>query len=235
MPSVLKFEGFSKQSVKFFKDLKNNNSKAWFEKNRGIYDDFVMLESQLLIAEMGQKLQKIAPDIVAIPKTDKSIFRIHRDVRFSKDKSPYKTHLAILFWEGPFKKMENSGFYFHLEPSKLFLAVGMHVFPKNWIQTYRESVVHPEYGKSLVKAINKVAKNAKYQLGWRKYKRTPRGFDENHKYAEYLLYGGIGFQFEEPLPEIIYTKGAIDYVYEKFKAMSPIHVWLREMLERVVS
>ena len=129
MTSTLKFEGFSKHTVKFFKDLKKNNSKQWFEKNREIFDNHVMLESQLFIAEMGQKLQKIAPDIVAIPKTDKSIFRIHRDVRFSKDKSPYKTHLALLMWEGPFKKMENSGFYFHFEPSKLFLGAGMHVFP----------------------------------------------------------------------------------------------------------
>ena len=232
--SKLKFEGFSKQTVKFFKDLKKNNSKQWFDKNRDTFDKQVMLESQLFIAEMGQKLQKIAPDIVAIPKTDKSIFRIHRDVRFSKDKSPYKTHLALLFWEGPFKKMENSGFYFHLEPTKLFLGVGMHVFPKNLIHTYRESVVHPEYGQSFFKAIQKVEKSGSYKLGWKQFKKTPRGFDENHKNAEYLLYGGIGYQYEEPVPDVIYTKDAVNYVYEKFKEMSPIHVWLREMTERAV-
>jgi len=232
MTDQLKFEGFSKQTINFLKDLKKNNSKEWFEKNREIFTNNVMLESQLFVVEMGMRLQKIAPEIVAIPKTDKSIFRIYRDVRFSKDKSPYKTHLGILFWEGPFKKMENSGFYFHIEPSKLFLGVGMHMIPKKLMQNYRESVVHPEYGKSLAQAIKKVTKNESYKLGWKQYKRTPRGFDDNHPNAEYLLFGGIGFQYEEPLPEIIFSKEIVDYVYEKFKDMSPIHTWLREMTYR---
>jgi uncharacterized protein (TIGR02453 family) len=234
MTTSLEFSGFSKQTIKFFKDLKNNNSKQWFEQNRDIFDNHVILESQLFVISMGQKLQKIAPDIVAIPKTDKSIFRIYRDVRFSKDKSPYKTHLGILFWEGPFKKMENSGFYFHLEPAKLFLGVGMHIIPKNLLQIYRESVIHSEYGLSLTKAIKKVEKNASYKIGWKQYKKTPRGFGEDHVNAEYLLYGGMGFQYEEPLPDMIYTKEILDYAYEKFKDMSPIHTWLREMTERVV-
>jgi uncharacterized protein (TIGR02453 family) len=232
MSSQLKFEGFSKQTIKFFKDLKNNNSKQWFEENREIFDNHVMLDSQLFVAEMGQKLQKIASEIVAIPKTDKSIFRIYRDVRFSKDKTPYKTHLGILFWEGPFKKMENPGFYFHIEPSKLFLAVGMHMMPKNLMQIYRESVIHKEHGNTLFKAIKKVEKSGTYKLGWKQYKKTPRGFDENHANAEYLLYGGIGFQYEESLPEIIHSHELIDYVYAKYKDMAPIHAWLREMTER---
>jgi uncharacterized protein (TIGR02453 family) len=234
MSPQLKFEGFSKQTVKFFKDLKHNNSKAWFEKNRGIYDNQVMLESQLFIAEMGQKLQKIAPDIVAIPKTDKSIFRIYRDVRFSKDKSPYKTHLGILLWEGPFRKLENPGFYFHLEPDKLFLGSGIYMIPKNLMQIYRESVVHQEYGESFIRAIKKVQKKPEYKIGWKQYKKTPRGFDENQKNAEYLLYGGIGFEYEEKLSDVIYTTEILDYVYEKYKDMLPIHKWLKEMVERAV-
>lgn len=234
MSTNLEFNGFSKQTIKFLKDLKKNNSKKWFEENRDIFNNYVMPESQLFVIEMGEKLQKIAPDIVAIPKTDKSIFRIYRDVRFSKDKSPYKTHLGILFWEGPFKKMENPGFYFHIEPSKLFLAAGMHMMPKNLMQNYREAVVHKEYGESLVKAIKKVEKSGAYKLGWKQYKKTPRGFDESHPNAEFLLYGGIGFQYEESLPDVIYTKELLDYVYEKYKEMLPIHKWLHEMTLRAI-
>jgi len=234
MTNQLEFEGFSKQTIKFLQDLKKNNSKEWFEKNREIFNNHVMLESQLFVVEMGKRLQKIAPDIVAIPKTDKSIFRIYRDVRFSKDRSPYKTHLGILFWEGPFKKMENSGFYFHVEPTKLFLGVGMHMIPKNLMQIYRESVVHPEYGKSLEQAIKKVTKKDSYKIGWKKYKKIPRGFDENHTNTEYLLYGGMGFQYEETLPDLVYAKEIVDYIFEKYKEMSPIHKWLREMTDRSV-
>lgn len=234
MTTSLEFSGFSKQTIKFFKDLKKNNTKEWFEKNRELFNNHVMLESQLFVAEMGQKLQKIAPDIVAIPKTDKSIFRIYRDVRFSKNKIPYKTHLGILFWEGPFKKLENPGFYFHLEPDKLFLGSGIYMIPKNLIQIYRESVVHQKYGESFLKAVKKVEKNPDYKIGWKQYKKIPRGFDENHKNTEYLLFGGIGFEYEEPLPDVIYTKEIVDYVYEKYKDMFPIHKWLKEMVERAV-
>ncbi|MFC2088856.1 DUF2461 domain-containing protein, partial [Calditrichota bacterium] len=233
MASHLEFSGFSKQTIKFYRDLKENNSKAWFEENRNIFNDYVMAEAQLFVVEIGNRLEKIAPEIVAIPKTDKSIFRIYRDVRFSKDKKPFKTHLALLFWEGPFKKLENSSFYFHLEPSRLFLGSGIYVFPKHIIQEYRDSVVHSKYGKELVQIIETVQKNSSYKLGWKQYKKTPRGYDPEHKNADLLLHGGLGFQFEETIPKQIYTSEAVDYVFEKFKEMAPIHNWLRKMTERV--
>lgn len=232
MTIPLEFSGFSKQTIKFLNDLKKNNTKQWFEENRDIFNNHFMPEAQLFVIAMGEKLQKIAPDIMAIPKTDKSIFRLYRDVRFSKDKTPYKTHLGILFWEGPLKKLENPGFYFHLESDRLFLGSGIYMLPKNVIQTYRESVVHDVHGESFIKAIKKVQKKPEYKIGWKQYKKTPRGFDENHKNAEYLLYGGIGFEYEEKLPDIIFTKDILDYVYEKYKDMLPIHQWLKEMVER---
>jgi uncharacterized protein (TIGR02453 family) len=232
MSGQIQFNGFSNQTINFFKDLKKNNTKLWFEKNREIFDHYVMPESQLFVVAMGEKLEKIAPDIVAIPKTDKSIFRIYRDVRFSKDKTPYKTHLGIFFWEGPFKKMECSGFYFQLQPEKLFLGVGMHMIPKNLLQIYRDSVVHSTYGEALVKAIKKIQKNKEYTLGWKQYKKTPRGFDDSHPNAEYLLYGGIGFQYEESPADIVHSKDLVDFVFKKFKDMSPIHTWLRDMTFR---
>ena len=82
--------------------------------------------------------------------------------------------------------------------------------------------------------IKKVEKSGAYKLGWKQYKKTPRGFDESHPNAEYLMYGGIGFQYEESLPAVIHINELVDYVYAKFKDMAPIHTWLREMTERAV-
>jgi len=79
---------------------------------------------------MGEKLRPLCPGINAIPKVNKSLFRINRDTRFAKDKSPYKTNLGILFWEGQGKRMESSGFYFHLEENLLMIGCGMYKFPK---------------------------------------------------------------------------------------------------------
>ncbi|MEE8298440.1 MAG: TIGR02453 family protein, partial [Thermodesulfobacteriota bacterium] len=99
------FHGFTKATFKFFKDLEKSNTKKWFEENRKIYEKNVLEPAQEFVMEMGERLKSISPKIVAIPKTDKSIFRIYRDMRFSKDKTPYKTHLGIFFWEGPKKKL----------------------------------------------------------------------------------------------------------------------------------
>jgi uncharacterized protein (TIGR02453 family) len=162
-----------------------------------------MVEASTFVVEMGKRLESTAPNIVAVPKTDQSIFRIYRDTRFSKDKRPYKTHLAVFLWEGPFKKMENSGFYFHLEPDKVFLGVGLYRFPSHLLKSYRDAVVHKQYGKSLTQAIEKVTKNKKYVFGWKQYKKVPRGYDPDHENAELLLHGGLIYSAQRRLIIVI--------------------------------
>ncbi len=171
---------------------------------------------------------EIAPDIVADPRTDKSIFRIHRDTRFSKEKIPYKTHLGIYFWEGTAKKLENPGFYFQFDKDSIFLGVGMHIFPKDMIKNYRDAVVDKKKGAELQKAIKSVTKkNSEYELGWVKYKKVPRGYEKEHPLADYLLYGGIGFHYNSKIPNEFYSEKLLDFTYKIFKDMSPIHVWVR--------
>lgn len=92
---MAQFNGFPRQYFTFFNQLKKNNSKEWFEKHRSEYDDSVMHPAREFVIAMGNKLRKIAPEVNAIPKINKSLFKINRDVRFSKDKSPYKTYMGI--------------------------------------------------------------------------------------------------------------------------------------------
>ena len=103
------------------------------------------------------------PGVVADPRTNGagSIFRIYRDTRFSKDKRPYKTYLGILFWQGRGKKMENPGFYFHLEPKGLMLGAGTYTFMKQGLEAFRKAVVHRTRGPALAKAVKKVANGFK--------------------------------------------------------------------------
>ena len=82
------FKGFSKKSLKLFSDLEKNNTKDWFSANRNIFDDEILFPAKAFVTDMGERLIKIAPDIVADPRTDKSIFRIHRDTRFSNSCYP---------------------------------------------------------------------------------------------------------------------------------------------------
>ena len=131
---------FPQNTINFLTKLSKNNSKIWFETNREKFNEDFLSPALQFVIEMGEKLSTISPNINAIPKIDKSIFRLHRDIRFSKDKSPFKTNMGLYFWEGRGKKMECSGFYFHLEPKMFFVGAGMYMFTKEQLLNYRQII-----------------------------------------------------------------------------------------------
>jgi uncharacterized protein (TIGR02453 family) len=232
MTEQLEFRGFSKETLKFFNDLKKNNSKKWFETHKKDYETFVMQPSKAFVVAMGDKIRTHIPNIVAIPKINKSLFRINRDTRFSPDKSPYKTNMGIYFWEGTRPRMECPGFYFHLEPTILLLGVGLYMFPKSLFDTYRNSVVHPKHGKDLTDIVAKIQRKKGYQIGGKHYKRVPAGFDPAHPNADLLLHNGIHVGVESSIPEEFYTKKLVDYCWKKFQPLLPLHSWLVAMTLR---
>lgn len=225
------FSGFPKAGVQFLKDLAKNNDKVWFNKNKDIYTAKLFQPAQEFVMAIGKRLEKIAPDIHADPRTDKSIFRIYRDTRFSTDKSPYKTHLGIFMWEGDLPKMECSGFYFHLEPPNLFLGCGIYRLPKPLLNVFRKSIVDKKSGPALAEAIKKVSKKSK--ISGKHYKKIPRGFDADHPNAEYLLYDGLHAMIESKIPDELYSGALVDYCFKWYKEMVPLHRWLVEMTKRV--
>ncbi len=223
------FSGFSRATLDFFAGLHTHNTPLWFEENRSIYDAIVMREAKQFVEAMGERLSRIAPQINAIPQRDKSIFRIHRDVRFSPDKRPFKTHLGIWMWEGPAKKLENSGFYFQIDPNKFMLGVGLYMFPPYLVGPYRNAVTDPQSGAALAAVIRKVERLGRYTLGWEKYKKVPAGYDPGHPLSHLLRMGGLGFQYEETLSGVVHTAGFLHTVFRMYEEMSPIHFWLRDL------
>ncbi|MCG8443513.1 MAG: DUF2461 domain-containing protein [Caulobacterales bacterium] len=117
------FAGFPPDMFAFFRELKANNEKAWFEANRARYEEQVKGPLIAFVAAMAPKIAQISAHIVADPK--KSPFRIHRDVRFSKDKSPYKTHAGVQFRHAAGKDAHAPGFYVHLQPGQVFYGGGL--------------------------------------------------------------------------------------------------------------
>lgn len=222
-----KFGGFFPETVHFFEELKHNNNKPWFEGHKKEFENFVKKPAIEYINILGEKMRKIAPDIVAEPKVNRSIFKIYRDVRFSPDKRPFKTHLGIWLWEGRSeKRMENSGFYFHLEPPKLMLAAGMYRFPKHILKLYRDSVVDPALGNELVKAVRKVKKAGDYTIGDVGYKKIPHGYNPEHENAGFLLHNGLAAYTEILVPDVLFSEEIVDFSLRKFHDMLPIHKWL---------
>ncbi|MEJ2282386.1 MAG: DUF2461 domain-containing protein [Desulfobacterales bacterium] len=226
---MAQFNGFPKEYFSFFNRLKRNNSRQWFEKHRGEYDELVMHPAREFVIEMGKKLKKIAPDVNAIPKVNKSLFKINRDVRFSNDKSPYKTYMGIWLWEGDGKRMECSGFYLHVEDKTVLIGVGIKMFSKPLMDRYRRAVVDKKQGAALKSAVRKIFAKG-YLIDGKHYKKVPRGYDAGHPNAEYLLYNGLTARLEEKVPDVFFSHALVDYAYTHYKNMLPLHRWLIKVL-----
>ncbi len=227
------FVGFGHGATGFLHDLARNNVKDWFVENKERYERELVEPARRFVMALGARLHPSAPGIVAEPRINGSIFRIYRDTRFSKDKTPYKTHLGIFLWEGAGKKMESSGFYFHLEESGLMLGTGIHCFSKPLLDAYRQEVVHPKHGPALVAAIGEVAAAGDYAIGGEHYKRVPRGFDAEHPHAELLKYNGLWVSWNGPVPASLTSARLVEFVARRYEAMLPVHRWLLGMTERL--
>jgi uncharacterized protein (TIGR02453 family) len=223
------FENFPKKTVDFLKKLSKNNNKEWFEEHRDDYNSQFLEPAFQFVTEMGDRLSAIVPNIIAVPKIDKSVFRLHRDVRFSKDKSPYKTNLGIYLWEGK-KKMESSGFYFHIDVKGFFISSGIYMPSKEQIKIIRDAVVDPVLGKELSNAIKKVLKKGDYTIGGKTYKKIPKGYDPSSPNAEYLLYYGLYAYYESADFSELTKNDIIEYSFKKYKDMLPVHQWLVKIL-----
>ena len=219
---------FPQSTIKFLTALSKNNSKEWFEKNRIRFDFEFLQPAVQFVIDLGEELTRLSPNIYAIPKIDKSIFRLHRDVRFSKNKAPFKTNMGLYFWEGSGKKMECSGLYFHIEPKLFFLGAGMYQFTKDQLIKYREIVSNPAKAKELNDLAKKLLKNKKYQLGGKTYKKTPRGFDPDYVYNELLLHSGFYVYYESKDFSELTKKDPISFSYKTFKEMYSVHKWFVE-------
>ena len=123
-----KFDGYTPDVKEFFRNLKNNNTKSWFDDHREFYINNIREVTKTLVNDMGMRFARLGLPYIADPK--RSLFRINRDIRFSNNKDPYKTNLGVFF---PFslsptvqKPVHAMGLYFHFEDSETFIAGGIH-------------------------------------------------------------------------------------------------------------
>lgn len=224
------FAGFSKNTIQFFEELRENNDRHWFEQHRDIYENYVLEPAKAFVLAMGARLREIAPRILAIPRVNKSLFRISRDTRFSLDKSPYKTNLGLYFWEGTRPRMECPGFYFHLEPPKMLLGTGFYFFPDRLLDRYRRAVVNPKMGREIAKIIDEITLMKGWTLGGQHYKRLPPGFDPSHPNARLLLHNRLNFSQETDIPQEFFSSRLIEYCFKKYVLFASLHRWFVKVL-----
>jgi uncharacterized protein (TIGR02453 family) len=219
---------FSKETVRFLAGLQAHNKKEWFEAHRQDYEEHFLAPARSFVEALAPKLAKIDPDIHAEAKVNGSIMRINRDVRFSKDKSPYKDHLDLWFWSGEDKGWDCSGFFFRLTPKELMLGAGMHGFMPPALERYRKAVLDDRQGPELAKAVARVRK-AGYEVGGQTYKKTPRGVAADHPRADLLKHSGLYAGWTAQHPRELGDKGLLSLAAKHYAAMAPIHNWLRAL------
>lgn len=177
---------FSSQTIQFLKELKANNNRDWFHANKSRYEEKVREPSLHYIEAMADPLMALSPYFVAsAKKTGGSLMRIHRDIRFGNDKTPYKTNIGIQFRHAAGKDVHAPGFYLHLEPGNFFLAAGMWAPDTPTLTKVRTLIdEYPDEWASLRRKV--VNQKSGFELHGESLKRAPKGFDPEHAQIEDL-------------------------------------------------
>ncbi|MGI9475122.1 MAG: DUF2461 domain-containing protein [Hyphomicrobiaceae bacterium] len=209
---------FPPDTVAFLRDLKANNNREWFTANKSRYELMVKQPAADFCEHMTVALERLTGQ----PHGSK-IFRVNRDIRFSKDKTPYKTYLHMLFQ--PRDATDAPKWFFGLEPDKLVLGAGIFGFEKTAIDRYRKRVAGPD-GKALAKQLEKMRK-AGIRIREPELKRVPSGFDADLPHAELLRHKGLTAWMDLPggpaaaaKPTIVSASAA------GFKTLKPLFAWL---------
>ncbi len=223
------FNGFHEETLKFLVELKLNNNKEWFDENRERYSEFILEPSKAFVFAMGKKLNGIAPGIIADPRVNGSLFRLNRDVRFSPDKTPYKTHLGIFLWEGPRKRMESPGFYMQIDPDSLMFAGGVHMLPKDLLDPFRKVVAKKGPAGELAGIVKNV-EEAGIEVKGSHYKKNPRDYSDDHPNSYFLKYNGAYGMDTIPIPDEFFRPELVDMAFNKFKVMDPMNRWFLKYL-----
>ena len=179
------FNGFSKDLLKFLRQLQKNNNREWFQANKSRYETDVLAPALEFIESMQSPFKKISPYFRVIPKRmGGSLMRVYRDTRFSKDKTPYKTNVGIHFRHEAGKDVHAPGFYFHIDPKEVFLGAGVWHPDNTSLRKIRNWIVEESASWKRITRNKKL--NSTFTREGDSLKRPPRDFDPDHPLIEDL-------------------------------------------------
>lgn len=227
------FSGFSEATQEFLIELSQNNDRDWFQEHKKRYEKTVKAPAIEWVQVMGTRLQDLDDKLVVDTRANGSggLMRMARDTRFSKDKSPYKTNIAMMWWHGAGKKTEHPAFGMQITPEDAGLMVGMFGFPKPMLEAYRQAVVDDELGESLVETKQTIESSG-YEILGKHYKTTPRGFDKEHPRAEWLKYNGLYTHATEMSWDVLSSDSLVEHCYTHFEKMAGLHHWLVKVQDK---
>lgn len=219
------FLGFADANAKFFKQLAKNQDRAWFQAHKAEFEEGWQAPMKELLAEVRVGIDRAYRHCdLEEPK----LFRIFRDVRFAKDKSPYKTHVGGLIPISRRGKVTEVpiALYVHVGEPNSFAAAGHYMMDPRSLERYRAAVDDEKRGKELSKLLGALTKKGFVVRSYDSYKRMPKGYDAEHPRAEHLLRKGLTVAFPELPKGILASSKFSPWLVNHAKLAAPLVEWL---------
>jgi uncharacterized protein (TIGR02453 family) len=210
-PKGQRFAGWPKPGLQFLKGLRKENSKAYFQANRRAYETALKEPTEALFAQLGQEFGS---------GWHTKIFRINRDLRFSKDKRPYNDHVSGIVMSD----RSAGGYYLQFSPDGLYLAVGCYEMAADQLKRYRDAVVSRE-GEKLVRIVSALEK-AGYAVSEPRLKRVPPGYPDDHPYRDLLRRTGLMANRNERPGPWLHTAQALDRIRTAWRETRLLNAWV---------
>lgn len=218
---------FTDDAVAFFKELEDNNNKEWFEKNKKRYESAIKKPMLEFAAEMIERMRALDPEITMLPKN--AVFRIHRDTRFSKDKSPYKTNAGLVVTRGEKHNPGVPGLYFHIDANMMGVASGLYFVEPAQLKSVREHIA--SNNEEFEKLLNdkEFRKHFPEGIVGEKNKILPPELKEA-AVKQPLIFNKQFYYWAELDPKQITRDDLPDFVMFHIKAAWPMNQFLRRPL-----
>ncbi len=212
-----------KSTIEFLQELSKNNNREWMLENKSKYQT-AKENFRVFMNHVGLEISEF-DDSITDPEKDIYIFRLNRDTRFSKDKSPYKTNFGGFVSKGG-RKALNPGYYLHIQPGNSFIGGGIYMPDPKKLNSIREKIYKNfDSFKEIIE--NKDFKQAfgELSMGEEKLSRVPTGFDKNHPAAEVIKnkHFVVGRQFTD---DIVMSSEFLNIIVGLYKLQKPLHVFL---------
>lgn len=211
---------FPVETVTFLRNLKANNNREWFTEYKAAYDTSVRKPATFFCLIMEEKLHALTGHTYS-----SKIFRVYRDIRFSKDKTPYNAHLHISFTP---KENDALGWYFGLDSTKLSLGVGTFSFSAQQLEHYRTRVAGQD-GNNLAHILHEIEISHGFRLSDPELKRVPRQFDPDHAHATLLRRKGLTAWYDFDDTHAATSGDTASSCINKFTALKPVFNWLNTL------
>ncbi|PCJ68332.1 MAG: hypothetical protein COA62_14230 [Rhodobiaceae bacterium] len=220
------FVGFPRPGIRFLKDLQKNNDREWFATHKKTYEQELKASAEAFLAELQEQLETM----LRAPVKAK-LFRIHRDVRFSKDKTPYNTHVRMALFGVPSPTGAGagtgvqSGFYFSLDTVGITYGAGSMLLEKQPLAQYRAAVDDRGQGAKVARMLKTLEKQG-FRISDSELKRVPRGFDPEGSHVDLLRRKSLAVWRDQKGHAGVTGPDAIADAMASFKVMKPLHVFL---------